>query len=163
MSHIHLAFSSTGHSDESFEMGDYIQMSSYSGPIDPDMVAPAQQNITIMDNKSHHTVDIDMKKGGACAITQSNKNTPFLFSTISLHSMTLNFPCNIFANLIYHIFEHKNEERPETLASKEEMIHGQPFPSRNSVSTLDFTNELPTVICNKGDQTVITRNSNQIN
>ena len=63
--------------------------------------------------------------------------------------------CNLFKNAIYDIFGHANDKRTENITQPEGRIHGQPFFSKEAVSTVDFTDGLlPVKIpLNKEEQT----------
>ena len=149
--------SSDGHSYESIETGNNQPMSSFRGPIaDPDMVAPRQHDITMLDSNGHHAVDIEAESDGYDSVDKNATNIPFLFSTRCFQSMAPTFhPCNIFMNMICDLFEHEDNKRPENTIPKEENISGLPFFSKVSVSTTDSTKELSPVntIRTKRDQT----------
>ena len=152
-----MTISSFGHPHEPIEMGNNQPMSSWNyHVVNPDTVAPRQQVFTILDNGGHHAAYIGIPSSGVHTIDIDAMDKTFLFSTICFQSMAHAFrSCNIFTNAIYDIFGYANDKRTENITQSEEIIHGQPFSSKEAVSTVDFTDGLLPVkiLLNKEEQT----------
>jgi len=152
-----MTISSFGHPHEPIEMGNNQPMSSWNDQVvNPDTVAPRQQEITLLDNGGHHAAYIGIPSSGVHTVDTDAMDKTFLFSTICFQSMAHAFrSCNIFMNAIYDIFGYANDKRTENITQSEEIIHGQPFFSEEAVSTVDFTDGLPPaeILHNKEEQT----------
>ena len=152
-----MTISSFGHPNEPVELGNNQPMSSWNyHVVNPDTVAPWQQDITLSDNGGHHAANIGMQSSGVHTVDTDAMDKTFLFSTICFQSMAHAFQsCNIFTNAIYGIFGYEDDKRPENIIQTEEIIHGQPFFSEEPVSTVDFTDGLLPVkiLLNKEEQT----------
>ena len=160
MTHFRMTVSSFGHPYEPLGLGHIQPRSSWSMQvINPDSVAPRQQDITILENGDRDTKDmkdIGMHSSEFHTDESSAMDPTFLFSTMCFQPMALAFrSCNVFRNMIYDLFGHANGNRAEYTTPSKEIIYGQPSLSRNAVSTVDFTDGLsPTEICcNKEEQT----------
>ena len=157
MSYFHMTVSSFGHPNEPVELGNNQPMSSWNyHVVNPDTVAPRQQDITLLDNGGHHDAYIGMQSSGVHTVDTDAMDKTFLFSTICFQSMAHAFQsCNLFKNAIYDIFGHANDKRTENITQPEGRIHGQPFFSEEAVSTVDFTDGLLPVkiLLNKEEQT----------
>ena len=157
MTHFRMTVSSFGHQHEPIEKGNNQPMSSWNDHVvNPDTVAPRQQEITLLDNGGHHAAYIGMQSSGAHTDDSDAMDKTFLFSTICFQSMARAFhSCNIFTNAIYGIFGHTNDMRTENITQTEEIIHGQPFFSEEPVSTVDFTDGLlpANILLNKEEPT----------
>ena len=138
-------------------MGNNQPMSSWKDQaVNPDTVAPRQQDITLLDNGGHQAAYIGMHSSDVHTDDSIAMDKTFLFSTICFQSMAHAFrTCNIFTNAIYDIFGHANDKRTENITQPEGRIHGQPFFSEEAVSTVDFTDGLSPVkiLLNKEEQT----------
>ena len=161
-----MTVSSFGHPNEPVELGNNQPMSSWNyHVVNPDTVAPRQQDITLLDNGGHHDAYIGMQSSGVHTVDTDAMDKTFLFSTICFQSMAHAFQsCNLFKNAIYDIFGHANDKRTENITQPEGRIHGQPFFSEEAVSTVDFTDcFLPVkILLNKEEQTRQSTLSSQI-
>ena len=131
-----MTISSFGHPTEPFEMGNSQPMSSWNDQVvNPDTVAPRQQDITLLDNCGHQVAYIGTESNGTHTGDTETMDKTFLFSSICFQSMAHTFlSCNIFMKAIYDIFGHANDKRSENITHTEETIHGQPFFSEKAVS-----------------------------
>ena len=145
MSYFRTTISSFGHPTEPIEKGNSQPMSSWNDQVvNPDTVAPRQQDIAQLDDGRHHAEHIGMQSIGIHTDDTESMDKTFLFSTICFQSMARTFhSCDIFSNAIYRIFGYANDMRTENTIHTEEILHGQPFFSKKAVSTVDFTNGLP--------------------
>ena len=136
-------------------MGNNQPMSSWKDQVvNPDTVAPRQQDITLLDNGGHQAAYIGMHSSDVHTDDSIAMDKTFLFSTICFQSMAHAFrTCNIFTNAIYDIFGHSNDRRAENITHPEEIIHGQPSFSEKAVSTVDFTAGLsPVDMCHNKEE-----------
>ena len=167
MSYFHMTVSSFGHPNEPVELGNNQPMSSWNyHVVNPDTVAPWQQDITLSDNGGHHAANIGMQSSGVHTVDTDAMDKTFLFSTICFQSMAHAFQsCNLFKNVIYDLFGHANDLRAEHITQSKEIIYGQPSFSEKAVSTVDFTDGLPPteILRNKEEQTRHSALSSQIN
>ena len=136
-------------------MGNNQPMSSWNyHVVNPDTVAPRQQDITLLDNGGHQAAYIGMHSSDVHTDDSIAMDKTFLFSTICFQSMAHAFrTCNIFTNAIYDIFGHSNDKRAENITHPEEIVHGQPSFSEKAVSTVDFTAGLsPVDMCHNKEE-----------
>ena len=156
MSYFRTTISSFGHPTEPIEMGNSQPMSSWNVQVvNPDTVAPRQQDIMLLDNGRHQADYIGMQSIGIHADDTESMDKTFLFSTICFQSMAHTFhSCDIFSDAIYRIFGYANDIRTQNTHT-EETLHGQPFFSEKAVSTVDFTDGLPpaNILLNEEEQT----------
>ena len=117
MSHFHMTISSFGHPHEPIEMGNNQPMSSWNDQVvNPDTVAPRQQEITLLDNGGHHAAYIGIPSSRVHTVDTDAMDKTFLFSTICFQSMAHAFrSCNIFTNAIYDIFGYASDKRTENI------------------------------------------------
>ena len=166
MTHFRMTVSSFGHQHEPLELGNNQPMSSWNDQVvNPDTVAPRQQEITLLDKGDRDAKYIGMHSSEVHIDDSNAMEQTFLFSSICFQSTALAFQsCNIFKNAIYDLFGYANDNRTENITQSEEIIYGQPFFSKKAVSTVDFTNGLsPTeILRNKKEQTRYSALSTQI-
>ena len=157
MTHFRMTVSSFGHQHEPLGLGNNQPMSSWNMQVvNPDSVAPRQQDITLLDKGDRDAKDIGMHSSEFHTDESSAMDPTFLFSTMCFQPTALAFrSCNVFKNAIYDLFGHANGNRAEHTTQSKEIIYGQPSLSRNAVSTVDFTDGLPPteILCNKEEQT----------
>ena len=157
MSYFRTTISSVGHPMESIEKGNTPPMSSWNDQVvNPDTVAPWQQDITQLDDGRHQAKHIGTQSIGIHTDETESMDTTFLFSNICFQSMAHTFhSCDIFSNTIYRLFGYADDMRSENTSHAEEILHGQPFFSEKAVSTVDFTDGLPpaNIFHNKEEQT----------
>ena len=152
-----MTISSFGHPTEPIEMGNSQPMSSWNDQVvNPDTVAPRQQDITLLDNSGYQAAYIGTQSSGTHTVDTETMDKPFLFSSICFQSMAHTFhSCDIFSNTIYRIFGYANDMRTENITPTEETLHGQPFFLEKAVSAVDFTDGLPpaNILLNEEEQT----------
>ena len=157
MTHFRTTISSVGHLHEPLGLGNIQPKSSWSTQVvNPDSVAPRQQDITQLDTGDRDAKDIGMHSSGGHTDDTIVMDPTFLFSSICFQSIALAFqPCNLFMNGIYDLFGLANDNRTDNFTQPEEMIYGQPSLSEKAVSTVDFTDGLPPteILRNKEEQT----------
>ncbi len=166
MTHFRTTVSSVGHLHEPLGLGNIQPESSWSTHIvNPDSVAPRQQDITQSDTGDRDAKDIGIHSSELHIHESSAMDPTFLFSTMCFQPTALAFrSCNLFMNGIYDLFGLANDNRTDQHNIPKEIIYGQPSFLEKAVSTVDFTDGLPPtdIIRNKGEQTRYSALSSQI-
>ena len=82
MSYFRMTISSFGHPIEPIEMGNSQPMSSWNDQVvNPDTVAPRQQDITLLDNRGHQAAYIGTQSSGTHTVDTETMDKTFLFSS----------------------------------------------------------------------------------
>ncbi len=141
MTHFRMTVSSVGHLHEPLGLGNIQPKSSWSMEVvNPDSVAPRQQDITQLDTGDRDAKDIGMHSSEFHRDESSTMDPTFLFSTMCFQPTALAFrSCNLFMNGIYDLFGLANDNRTDNYTQSKEIIYGQPSFSEKAVSTVDCT------------------------
>lgn len=128
MTHFRMTVSSVGHPHELLGLGNIQPESSWSTHIvNPDSVAPKQQDITQSDTGDRDPKDIGMHSSEFHRDESCAMDPTFLFSTVCFQPTALAFrTCNLFMNGIYDLFGLANDNHMGQYSKSKEIIYGQP-------------------------------------